>query len=127
MRTERNKGLTPKQTRFITEYAKSDNLSESCRIAEINRSTGYKYLERPEIRYEIDKMRMDIVNTAWLKLSNNLEKAVDTVSEIIANPNTSINARLRATELIFSYTARYTDSRDIISRMERLEDSLNAK
>ena len=124
MALERIAGLTVKQSAFLMEYAKTENLSQACRVAGINRSTGYKYLENEDFQAALEHK---IVNAAWTKLSSQLEKAVDKVVAVLDDPKASVNARLRATELIFNYASRYADSRDILSRMERLEDSLNAE
>jgi hypothetical protein len=109
------------------EYAKTDNLSQACRAAGINRSTGYRYLQNEDFQYALQQMRTKIVNTAWTKLSSSLETAVDKVVDILDDPKATINAKLRATELIFNYASRYADSRDIIARMERIEGELDAE
>lgn len=119
--------ITVKQSAFLMEYAKTENLSQACRVAGINRSTGYKYLENEDFQAALEQTKNKIVNAAWTKLSSQLEKAVDKVVAVLDDPKASVNARLRATELIFNYASRYADSRDILSRMERLEDSLNAE
>lgn len=49
------------------------------------------------------------------------------VVAVLNDPKATINARLRATELIFNYTSRYAESRDILARMERLEECFNAE
>ena len=109
------------------EYARTDNLSQACRVAGINRTTGYNYLKNDDFQYALEQMKTKIVNAAWTQLSSHLEVAVGKVIDILNDPKTSTNAKLRATELIFNYAARYADNRDILTRMERLEDSLNAK
>ena len=124
MAFERIAGLTVKQSAFLMEYAKTENLSQACRVAGINRSTGYKYLENEDFQAALEQTKNKIVNAAWTKLSSQLEKAVDKVVAVLDDPKASVNARLRATELIFNYASRYADSRDILSRMERLEDSV---
>ena len=121
MAFERIAGLTVKQSAFLMEYAKTENLSQACR------ATGYKYLENEDFQAALEQTKNKIVNAAWTKLSSQLEKAVDKVVAVLDDPKASVNARLRATELIFNYASRYADSRDILSRMERLEDSLNAE
>lgn len=127
MDTEKIAGLTVKQSTFLTEYARTNNLTQACKVARINRSTGYSYLGQVDFQTSLQQMRSKIVNTAWTKLSSNLEGAVERVIEILNDPRTTVNAKLRGAELIFNYTARYADNRDILARMERLEDSLNAK
>lgn len=124
---ERIAGLTVKQSAFLMEYARTENLSQACRVAGINRSTGYRYLENEDFQEALEQMKTKIVNAAWTKLSSQLEKAVDKVVAVLDDPKATVNARLRATELIFNYTSRYADSRDILARMERLEDSINAE
>ena len=127
MEIEKIAGLTVKQSAFLREYARTDNLSQACRVAGINRTTGYNYLKNDDFQYALEQMKTKIVNAAWTQLSSHLEVAVGKVIDILNDPKTSTNAKLRATELIFNYAARYADNRDILTRMERLEDSLNAK
>lgn len=127
MELEKIAGLTTKQSAFLMEYARTDNLSQACRVAGVNRTTGYKYLKNEDFQLALEQMKTKIVNAAWTQLSSHLETAVEKVVDILNDPKTSTNAKLRATELIFSYAARYADSRDIIARMERLEDSLDAE
>lgn len=124
---ERIAGLTVKQSAFLMEYARTENLSQSCRVAGISRDTGYRYLENEDFQAALEQMKTKIVNAAWTKLSSQLEKAVDKVVAVLDDPKATVNARLRATELIFNYASRYADSRDILSRMERLEENLNAE
>ncbi len=127
MEKEKIAGLTTKQSTFLMEYAKTDNMTQACRTAGINRSTGYKYLGNEDFQLALRQMRTKIVNAAWTKLSSNLEFAVSKVVDVLNDPHATVNAKLRATEMIFNYTSRFADNRDIISRMERLEDNLNAE
>lgn len=127
MEIEKIAGLTTKQSIFLVEYAKTDNLSHACREAHINRSTGYKYLQNEDFQAALQEMKEKIVNAAWTKLSSSLEMAVENVVAVLNDPKATINARLRATELIFNYTSRYAESRDILARMERLEECFNAE
>lgn len=127
MEVERIAGLTTKQSLFLMEYAKTDNLSQACRAAGINRSTGYRYLQNEDFQLALQQMKTKIVNAAWTKLSSHLETAVEKVVDILDDPKATINARLRATELIFNYASRYADNRDIIARMERIEGALDAE
>lgn len=127
MEIEKIPGLTKKQSAFLIEYAKTDNLSQACRVANINRSTGYKYLENEDFQLALQEMKTKIINTAWTKLSSSLETAVAKVVDILNDPTATTNAKLRATEIIFNYSSRYADSREIVARMERLEDLLSAE
>ncbi len=101
--------LTVKQMVFLTAYAKTDNLSRACRVAEINRTTGYRYLELEEFQLVLQQMKTKIVNAAWEKLSGNLEIAVAKVIQILNDPRTTVNAKLRATELVLNYSSLYPD------------------
>lgn len=127
MEIEKIAGLTTKQSTFLLEYAKTDNLTQACRVANINRSTGYAYLEKEEFQIALQQVKTKIVNAAWTKMSSSLELAVQKVVDTLNDPKTTTNAKLRAAELIFSYTSRYADSREIVARMERLEELLGAE
>lgn len=124
---EKIAGLTTKQSAFLIEYAKTDNLSQACRVANINRSTGYKYLENEDFRLALEEMKTKIVNAAWTKMSSSLESAVAKVVDIMEDPNTTTNAKLRAAELVFTYSSRHNEGREIIARMDRLEELFNAE
>ncbi|MEG0894107.1 MAG: hypothetical protein RSE93_00195 [Oscillospiraceae bacterium] len=124
---EKIAGLTTKQSIFLIEYAKTDNLAHACRAANINRSTGYAYLEKEEFQLALQQAKAKIVNAAWTKMSSSLELAVEKVVDTLNDTKTTTNARLRAAELIFNYTSRYADSREIVARMERLEELLDAE
>lgn len=127
MEIEKIAGLTTKQSIFLIEYARTDNLAHACREAHINRNTGYKYLQNEDFQAALQDMKEKIANAAWTKLSSSLETAVENVVAVLNDPKATINARLRATELIFNYTSRYAESRDILARMERLEECFNAE
>ena len=127
MEIEKIAGLTTKQSIFLIEYARTDNLAQACSEAHINRNTGYKYLQNEDFQAALQDMKEKIVNAAWTKLSSSLETAVENVVAVLNDPKATINARLRATELIFNYTSRYAESRDILARMERLEECFNAE
>lgn len=124
---EKIPGLTTKQSLFLVEYAKTDNLTQACKVAKISRTTAYRYLENEDFQLALEQMKTKIVNAAWTKMSSNLERAIDRVVEIINNPNTSPTVVVRATELLSSYSAQHQNGREIIARMDRLEDLLNAE
>lgn len=82
-----------------------------------------KFSSMEEAEKELNRLRAVCVR---LKKKQGEDIAFKVVA-VLDDPKASVNARLRATELIFNYASRYADSRDILSRMERLEDSLNAE
>ena len=127
MEIDKIAGLTTKQSIFLIGYARTLNLAHPCRVAHINRNTGYKYLQNEDFQNALQDMKEKIVNAAWTKLSSSLETAVENVVAVLNDPKATINARLRATELIFNYTSRYAESRDILARMERLEECFHAE
>lgn len=127
MEIEKIPGLTTKQSVFLIEYAKTDNLTQACKVAKINRTTAYRYLQNEDFQLALEQMKTKIVNAAWTKMSSNLERAIDRVVDILNNPNSSPTAILRATELFSSYSANYQNGREIVARMDRLEEQQNAE
>ena len=82
MEIEKIAGLTVKQSAFLMEYARTDNLSQACRVAGINRTTGYNYLKNDDFQYALEQMKTKIVNAAWTQLSSHLEVAVGKVIDL---------------------------------------------
>lgn len=127
MEIEKIPGLTTKQSVFLIEYAKTDNLTQACKVAKINRTTAYRYLQNEDFQLALEQMKTKIVNAAWTKMSSNLEMAIDRVVDILSNPNTSPTVIVRATELLASYSANHQNGREIIARMDRIEEQQNAE
>ena len=114
MAFERIAGLTVKQSAFLMEYAKTENLSQACRVAGINRSTGYKYLENEDFQAALEQTKNKIVNAAWTKLSSQLEKAVDKVVAVLDDPKASVNAKLGkyfpTKRIVFIFSPHYSNT-----------------
>lgn len=124
---EKIPGLTTKQSLFLVEYAKTDNLTQACKVAKISRTTAYRYLENEDFQLALEQMKTKIVNAAWTKMSSNLGKIAQRVLDIAMDPNASHASALRAAALVAEYSARHQNDREILARMEKLEDLLNGE
>lgn len=124
---EKIPGLTTKQSLFLVEYAKTDNLTQACKVAKISRTTAYRYLENEDFQLALEQMKTKIVNAAWTKMSSNLGKVAQRVLDIAMDPNASHASALRAAALVAEYSARHQNDREILARMEKLEDLLNGE
>lgn len=117
-------GFTVKQAIFITEYAKTDNMTQACAAAGINRGTGYNYMAKREYQHAVQEIRNRAVASAWTSLSAGLQTAVDTVMDVLNSDTATNNVRLRAAELIINQARILTEEQEIIARLDRLEVAL---
>lgn len=113
--------FTEQQLIFITEYAKTENMSAACTAAGINRGTGYNWIAKQDYKQAVEDIRRQMLSKAWGALSARLQLAVDTVVEVLQSDTATNNTKLRAAELIINQTRILTEEQELLARLDRLE------
>lgn len=80
-----------------------------------------RYLDKPEFKAEYQRRKAAMVEAATTQLQNSLTGAVTALSEIAENPKAAKTARIQAARAILLYCIRYTETADILPRLEALE------
>lgn len=83
--------------------------------------TLYKRMKAPAFQEMYAAARADILKTATSKLQGQLCKAVDTLVEIMEDRKSPQQTRVNAASTILLYGARFTESTDLLARLEALE------
>jgi len=120
-----NFSLSSKQEEALYEL-----LSPGCktikRVAEkihISDRTIYNWLKDSEFRTILNKERKRLTDDYLDKLSNLLDKAMKTFDELMNDE--SSNIRLKASSCIIEYNLKVRERKDIIERLEKIEDYIN--
>lgn len=85
--------------------------------------TLYERMKKPKFKALYTEAKSNIIKTATAKLQGNLCGAVDTLSKIMKDEETAKQTRVNSAVSILQYAARFTETVDIIERLETIEEA----
>ena len=83
--------------------------------------TLYERMKKPEFKELYAQAKADILKIATAKLQGNLCGAIDTLTEIMKDEEAAKQTRVNSAVSILQYAARFTETTDIIERLEAVE------
>jgi hypothetical protein len=114
--------LTPRQIRALTYLADSPTVSEAARQANVARATLYRWMEEPDFRQEVERLRGEAADMAKAELKGLMLKAVSVLSDSMHD--TSSLVRLRAAQSTMYIGMKAIDVAQLEQRIDRIEDAL---
>jgi len=108
--------LTPRQRRAIPLLVASRTYTEGIEQAGINRTTLYKWLKDPVFKEELDRQREELAGEAFGILSQNVNKAVETLTGLLDSGDNRLK-RLAANDVI----GHFHEHKEITELWKRLE------
>lgn len=84
-----------------------------------------RYLARPDFREEYQRRKSDLIEDATRQLQTGLTGAVGALTEIVNDAEAGAVARISAARAILQYCAAYTETVDVLARIEALEKEAN--
>ena len=117
--------LTARQLKAIPVIVASPTYSEGCKKTNINRTTLYKWLKKPEFKAELDRQRDEIAAEAFGILSQGLTKAVETLVGLLDNKDDRLK-RLAAKDIL-DFIIRHKENEDLDERLKEVEKLLAEK
>ena len=85
--------------------------------------TLYDRMKSPEFKDLYAQAKADILKTATAKLQGNLCGAIDTLAEIMTDEEAAKQTRVNSAVSILQYAARFTETTDILERLEAIEEA----
>ena len=85
--------------------------------------TLYERMKKDEFRALYAQAKAEIIKAATAKLQGNLCGAIDTLSEIMTDKEAAKQTRANCATAILQYGARFTETNDLLERLERLEEA----
>lgn len=85
--------------------------------------TLYDRMKSPEFKDLYAQAKADILKTATAKLQGKLCEAVDTLTEIMTDTEAAKQTRANCAVSILQYGARFTETTDILERLEAIEEA----
>lgn len=85
--------------------------------------TLYERMKKPEFKELYAQAKADLLKTATAKLQGQLCGAIDTLTEIMNDKETAPQTRANCATSILQFAARFTETTDILERLEAVEDA----
>ena len=85
--------------------------------------TLYDRMKKPEFKQLYTQAKAEIIKTATAKLQGQICGAIDTLAEIMTDTETARQTRVNCAVAILQNAARFTETTDIIERLEAIEDA----
>lgn len=102
---------------LLTSSTKAEAAAKAC----ISDRQLRRYLDEPGFRAEYQRRKAALVEAATTQLQSSLTGAVQALSEIAEDQAAASMARIQAARAILLYCIRYTETADILPRLEKLE------
>lgn len=85
--------------------------------------TLYERMKKPEFKELYAQAKGEILKQATAKLQGNLCGAIDTLADIMKDEDTAKQTRVNSAVSILQYAARFTETTDILERLEAIEEA----
>lgn len=85
--------------------------------------TLYDRMKKAEFKKLYAQAKADILKAATAKLQGNLCGAIDTLADIMKDPETAKQTRANCAVSILQYGAKFTETTDILERLEAIEEA----
>lgn len=108
---------------IISGLIAQGSIKRAAASLECTTRTLYTRMKTPEFKELYAQAKGEILKAATAKLQGNLCGAIDTLNEIMTDPEAPKQTRANCAVSILQYGAKYTEATDIIERLEAIEET----
>lgn len=114
-----NDRITQKQSRFILELLTSKSVLEAGQRCGIGEKTAYRWIKLPQVQNALMEAENRLIFEAMRRLLGLQNTAIETLREIMENPQAKDGDRLRAVQTVFEYALKM---REMVMLDQRITD-----
>ena len=114
--------LNERQLKALPYLVYGQTVAEGARLAEIGRTTFYRWLEDDEFRREFERLRNEAVELAHTELKGLMLKAVMVLGEAMENDSALV--RLRAAQIALSTHLKANKLKEVEKWLDLLDNAL---
>ena len=119
--TEESTTLSDRQLAALPYLVASPSLSQGARLADIGRTTLYRWMEDDRFRENLGRLRAQAADLAHAELRGLMLKGVLVLAEAMEDTDPGI--RLRAACATLNIALKAIDLEDLQRRLDRLDDA----
>lgn len=120
-----NDELNQRQERFLKAMLSTASIDEACKVANINRNTGYKYLKDEKFLRVYRVLRREAMQQVTARLQKVSEQAVETLQEVMLDSENTPGSRVQAAKNVLDVAYRSLELDDVQARIEEIESRLS--
>lgn len=105
----------------VEAFLKHDKIVDIMRATGLSRGTIDKYRKDEEFQKILSERKAIFVEAAVTKMQASLSEGADTLQRIINNEKVPPQVRVNAIQVLFSQCKSWTETADILKRLEVLE------
>ena len=107
--------------KIINAFLENDKVVDIISVTGLSRSTIERYRADPELQRILSERKAAYVEAAVLKMQKTLAESADVLQRIIKNEEVSPQVRVNAIQVLFTQCRNWTETTDILKRLEALE------
>lgn len=107
---------------MIEAFLKYDKVVDIMKATNLSRGTIDKYRKDKEFQNVLSERKAVFIEAAVTKMQASLSEGADTLQRIINNEGVSPQVRVNAIQVLFSQCRNWTETADILKRLEALEN-----
>lgn len=119
--------LNQRQDKFLKALLETSSVEEACRMADINKNTGYKYLKDETFMKEYRSIRRQLMQDVTAKLQKSSIDAVNTLNEVMLDDTATPSSRVQAAKNVLDVAYRSIEIDDTQERLEELEKAVGVE
>lgn len=117
--------LNIRQDRFLKALLEAPNIEKACKMAGINKTTGYKYLKDKKFLDEYRQLRRDAMQQVTARLQKASEEAVEVLREVMNDKAASPSSKVQAAKNVLEIAYRSIDFDDLQEELALIRNELN--
>ena len=121
--TQNTTSLSERQLAALPYLVASPSISEGAGLADVGRTTLYRWMEDPDFRATLERMRSQAADLARIELQGLMLKGILVLAEALEDADPGI--RLRAARATLHIGLKAIDLKELRDRLDRLDDALS--
>ena len=107
--------------KIVNAFLENDKVVDIMSATGLSRSTIERYRADPELQRILSERKAAFIEAAVLKMQKTLSESADVLQRIIKNEEISPQVRVNAIQVLFTQCRNWTETADILKRLEALE------
>ena len=107
--------------KIVNAVLENDKVVDIMSAPGLSRSTIERYRADPELQRILSERKAAFIEAAVLKMQKTLSESADVLQRIIKNEEINPQTRVNAIQVLFTQCRNWTETADILKRLEALE------
>ena len=113
-------GLSKRQKQFLPLFLELKNISQTCRVFELDRKTFYSWMKQPAFAAELDRLQCEQIAEAVALIKMHTTSAAEKLVALMDSKNEEI--QVKASKAVLEYYQKNIEAAELSRRMAAIEN-----